>query len=113
VAEYKSDMLKIIQYLRSKNPRVEIIISTLIPSRNAVSDEKIKLINDAIPGIVQSVNLPDSPVVATPDLRSEWKPGDFSDDIHPNMTGSEKMAKNDFDTLVNSGFVAVKTQANH
>jgi lysophospholipase L1-like esterase len=112
VAEYKSDMLKIIQFLRSKNPHVEIIVSTLIPSKNAASDEKIILINNAIPDFVQSVNLPGSPVVSTPDLRSEWKPGDFYDDIHPNMIGSEKMAKNDFDTLVNNGFVAVKTQAN-
>jgi lysophospholipase L1-like esterase len=113
VAEYTSDMSNIIQFLRSKNPRVEIIISTLIPSRNAPSDEKIKLINEAIPGLVQSMNLPDSPVVATQDLRSEWKPGDFFDDFHPNTSGSEKMAKNDFDTFVNNGFVALKTQANH
>lgn len=113
VAEYTSDISKIIQFLRSKNPRVEIIVSTLIPSRNADSDEKIKLINEAIPGLVLLLNLPGSPVVATPDLRSEWKPGDFFDDYHPNITGSEKMAKNDFDTLINNGFVGQKTQALH
>jgi lysophospholipase L1-like esterase len=113
VAEYTSDISNIIQFLRSKNPRVEIIVSTLIPSRNTPSDEKIKLINDAIPSIVQSIYLPDSPVVATQDLRSEWKLGDFFDDFHPNTTGSEKMAKNDFDTLLNNGFVAVKKQTTH
>lgn len=110
VAEYVSDMTNIILFLRSKNPRVEIIVSTLIPSRNITSDTKIKLINDAIPGFVQSMNRPESPVVATPDLRSEWQPGDFDDDFHPSASGSEKMAKNDFETMTDNEFVVVKTQ---
>lgn len=110
VAEYTSDMTNIILFLRSKNPRVQIVVSKLIPSRNTASDKKIMLINDAIPGFVQSMNRPESPVVATPDLRSEWKPGDFDDDFHPSASGSEKMAKNDFETMTDNEFVVVKTQ---
>jgi lysophospholipase L1-like esterase len=103
---YQGDMQSIITFLHSKNQNVKIVVSKLIPSKNSASDNQIQLLNNAIPGFVQSMNSKYPPVVTTQDLRSIWKPEDFADDYHPSMTGSQKMAQSYYDALLANGFVS-------
>ena len=101
---YKDYMGQIVDYLRSKNPSVKIIIPTLIPSQVKDYDAKIIMLNAIIPGFAASLDTKDSRVITTQDLRNDWRFDDFNDIVHPNTKGQKKIAQAYFDALVGNKY---------
>ncbi len=106
VPYYRKNMQKIIEFLRSRNPKVKIVVAMLIPSQWPEYTAKIDLINSAIPNFVTTMDTPDSRVVTTVNLKETWEDLDFSDNVHPNNSGSHKIAQAYSDALVNNHLVS-------
>jgi lysophospholipase L1-like esterase len=103
---YEKNMQQIVEYLRSKNPSVKIIIPMLIPSEWSDYTAKIDLINSDIPNLVESLDEPGSRVVTTVNLKSVWQSSYFRDNVHPNSNGAQEMAQTYFDALVENQLIS-------
>jgi lysophospholipase L1-like esterase len=109
VPTYEKYMKQIVDYLRSKNPSVKIIIPRLIPSQDKNYDAEIIKLNAVIPDFVRQLNSRNSKVATTKDLRDGWEQKDFSDNVHPGPTwGQPKIAKAYFDALMENEFLIQK-----
>jgi lysophospholipase L1-like esterase len=108
VPTYRKYMQRIIEFLRSKNQNVQIVVSMLIPSQWPEYTAKIDLINSTIPNFVEMMDTPDSPVVTTINLKDTWGVSDSCDYVHPNNAGSQKIAQAYFDALVSNHLVSVR-----
>jgi hypothetical protein len=96
---------EIVQLLRQDNPRVIILMATLIPADPATvgttEAANIGRLNAAIPGLVQELTTTNSPVLLV-DQQADFDPtpgADTFDGIHTNARGSKKMANKWFKVL--------------
>jgi hypothetical protein len=104
---YEKYMKEIVDFLRSKNPNVKIVIPMLIPSGDKGCDAEVVKLNNDIPGFVAQLDTESSRVVTTKDLRADWKQDNFLDFYHPDTSGQQKIAKEEyFDTLVENNYLA-------
>ncbi len=93
------ELKEIVRQIRAKNPNVIIFMAKLIPAYDQkVGPEaanNITRLNDLIPGLVQELNTPASPVVLV-DQNSGFNATegvDTWDGVHPNTSGEQKMAQ--------------------
>ncbi len=81
----------IVRLLRSRNPRVGIVLAKLIPS-TWDRRERNAALNGAVGDLESKLSTPESPVVVA-DQSAGFDPEvDTMDGIHPNGSGAEKMA---------------------
>jgi lysophospholipase L1-like esterase len=95
-ADHARDGLNaIVDFVRSKNPRVRIFIAKVIPLKGHVDDAwgmAIDAINQRVATIATQKNQSDSPIVVV-DQHTGFTDDDFlADGVHPNATGEKKIA---------------------
>lgn len=106
---YLEHMTKIIEYLRSKNPNVAVVVPKLILTQDARYNVNIIIFNKVIDELVAGMDTESSRVVTTRDLRNDWTAADFRDDVvHPSTAGQEKMTEAYFDALVDNDLVVAE-----
>lgn len=109
VGGYEKYMGQIVDYIRSNNPNIDIIIPMLIPSNNSQLDAEIQVLNAVIPGYAKSLNTsqyPNSKVVPSESVRSNWTNADLlSDGIHPSLSGQRKMVDAYYRALIFNHFL--------
>ena len=104
---YEKYMQQIVEFLRSKNPSVNIIIPRLIPCQVEKYDANVMKLNNIIPDFVTRLNTENSRIATTQDLRDIWTFNDFLYIVHPNTSGQHKIAKFAyFDALVGNKYLA-------
>jgi len=92
---------QVIATLRADNPQVAIFVATLIPSNSATLNARIANYNPLLPGMVATLNTPNSPVILV-DQAAGYNPAvDNYDSYHPGPTGRQKMAQKWFDAIDN------------
>ncbi len=93
------DIQLIIQTIRFHNPNVKIVLSHLIPTTDSWVNGLINKLNAQLNGISWSQNTGNSPIYVVSQHRNFRASQDTYDGIHPNAQGSEKMARNIYQTL--------------
>jgi Ca2+-binding RTX toxin-like protein len=100
------ELRQVIQTLRADNPKVVIFLAQIIPSLNTdqtissqTRNERIIELNNLIPGLVESENSAESPVILVDQFTGFDAITDTYDGIHPNEVGEAKMAANWFAAL--------------
>ena len=89
---------RIIDIVRDVNPRVMVLIATIIPTSDP-SRPSLVPFNQAIPGLVGLKNQPDSPVLLVDQYSGFDAEVDTYDGVHPDLSGETKMAQKWFDAL--------------
>jgi len=88
-----SNYKKIIDYLRSKNPHVRIIISKVPLTQHNDVNQFATEINSHYDQMVSELSTKVSPIVTTPDWTNYLDPNKhLADDYHPNSAGQKIMA---------------------
>jgi lysophospholipase L1-like esterase len=88
------DIGKIIDMLRAFNPRVKVLVGTLLPTtyRDNNIHLKIPVFNALLPALVRAKTTVESPVVLV-DHHTGFRIEDLYDGIHPTPRGEEIMAE--------------------
>ncbi len=81
----------IVRLVRSRNPRVGIVLAKLIPSTGDWR-ERIAALNRSIGDLEARLSTPESPVVVVDQSAGFDPEADTMDGVHPNRSGAEKMA---------------------
>jgi len=95
----RDDIHNIINKLRSKNPRIKILLAEIIPLRKNTA---VIRLNQLLAKLAKEINQPSSPVISV-DMYSGFNlQTDMQKDrIHPNTNGEIKMAQQWFKALMN------------
>ena len=91
--ETVAELAEIIATLRKHNPRVKILVATLISVADPGGDELISELNDLLPAMVKRLTTPESPVILVDQYEGFDPYRDTYDRIHPNEAGAKKMAR--------------------
>jgi hypothetical protein len=95
-----SELEQIIDRLRSVNPQVKILLARLIePTEWNGRWQRIRQLNDAIPGIASHKSTSQSPVILVDQTQGFNADYDTYDGVHPNPDGESKMADRWFEAL--------------
>lgn len=89
---------RIIDKLRSANPKITILLAKVIPSTR--SNSRLKSLNNAIPGLASSKNTTSSRVIVVDQNSGYSGSGDNYDGIHPSKSGEAKMANKWYNAMV-------------
>lgn len=97
------ELEQVIQTLRTKNPRIKVLLAKIIPLRTG---PEIPRLNQLIARLTKKITTPQSPVVIV-DMYSGFSINMHmqKDKIHPNAEGEKKMAKRWFDALIKHKFL--------
>ncbi|WP_246589144.1 PKD domain-containing protein [Methanofollis formosanus] len=96
------DLRAVVGVLREYNPRVTVYIAEIIPMKIAFYKQYVDAYNAEIPGLVTSLDKPQSRVILV-DQNSGFNVGtDLRDHLHPNHQGEEKMADRWYEALSQS-----------
>jgi lysophospholipase L1-like esterase len=93
-----AELEAIIDVLRADNPNVTILLAQLIPSAESGPNNRINQLNAEIPGIVSRKTQSQSPVYLV-DQNTGFLLSDLRDNVHPSLSGQQKMAAKWFETL--------------
>ena len=97
VASTINELGLIIDRLRTGNPNVAVLLSTIIPNQENPSGTAA--LNDAIPRLVGQKNRSDSRVILVDQYSGFDLSRDTFDGLHPNESGERKMASRFFTAL--------------
>jgi len=89
---------RIIDIVRDVNPRVMVLIATIIPTSDP-SRPSLLPFNQAIPDLVRLKDQPNSPVLLVDQYSGFDAEVDTYDGVHPDLSGEGKMAQKWFDAL--------------
>lgn len=94
----RDDIHNIIKKLRSKNPRIKVILAEIIPLQE---NNNVIRLNQLLAKLAKQINKSNSPVISV-DMYSGFnlKTDMQKDHIHPNANGEKKMAQNWFNALM-------------
>jgi lysophospholipase L1-like esterase len=87
-ASAPSQLSTLLDDILARLPRVRVIVAQIIPYRRGLGPDH-QLYNAAVPGIVASKG----PRVSVVDMQHILSKSDYSDDLHPNTSGYDKMAR--------------------
>ncbi len=90
---------QIIDLLRARNPRVAILLATLIPTTFLPQNDRITDLNMLISAIVLEKSSPQSPVILVDQSAGFSVLADTADGVHPSASGEEKMARKWYEAL--------------
>ena len=95
-----ADIRQVVGVIRAKNPRVVVLLATLIPTASLNQGKAaIEAYNLQVPALAQELHRLESPVILV-DQFSGYHPSlDNYDGMHPNANGEEKMATKWFQAL--------------
>ncbi|TLS23246.1 uncharacterized protein PpBr36_06480 [Pyricularia pennisetigena] len=79
----------IVQQLRAKNPRVKVMVDTVLPL--PFKQAPITALNNAIPGWAAGLNTSQSPIVVV-DVAAGYPTSALRDQVHPNAAGDAIIA---------------------
>lgn len=103
----RDDIGNIIKKLRSKNPKIKIILAEIIPLRN---NPAVIQLNKLLVKLAQQMSQANSPVISV-DMYTDFnlQTDMQKDKIHPNAKGEIKMAQHWFDALMSKQIPEAKS----
>jgi lysophospholipase L1-like esterase len=87
------DFRQIITQIRAHNPRVTVLLATLIPTGDANVNRNIDDLNDRIEDLGRDMNTKASRIILVDQAKGFSPDTDTNDGLHPNELGEEKMAQ--------------------
>ena len=91
---------QLIAELRAINPRVIVLVAQVVPSADLPRYSYIQALNSALAEMAVRLNQPGQPVIIVDQTRGFDTATDlFTDQVHPNAGGAEKMAARWFEAL--------------
>ena len=93
-------LARVIQLLRSDNPKITILLAQVIPTSRTAEDAKaVASLSAYIPEFADDIDTRDSPVIVV-DMYSGFDASkDTYDAVHPNALGEEKIAERWFSAI--------------
>jgi hypothetical protein len=90
---------QIITVLRDDNPKVIVLLAKIIPNGDPIVNQRIIELNQRIDSIAVSKSTVESPVVIVDQNLGFNVTEDTDDGVHPNRTGTEKIAEKWFEAV--------------
>jgi len=97
IAEELTDVIGLLQ---QANPKVDILLAKVIPSRYEEWDRALRALNPEMDGIAKAMTTKTSKVYVLDLYKGFDAEKDTFDGIHPNQIGAEKMAQKWFDGIL-------------
>ncbi|KAF1958468.1 SGNH hydrolase [Byssothecium circinans] len=106
VADIIAAFTKLVATMRSKNPRMKIVVAQIIPITIGDYNAKIQELNKQIPTWAAGLNKTESPIWVV-DQYTGFSSSDLRDGIHPSASGDKKMLDKWYPALL-AAFAAAK-----
>ncbi|KAF1832870.1 SGNH hydrolase [Decorospora gaudefroyi] len=103
---------KLVNTMRTSNPKMKIIVAQIIPMGFGNFNGKIQELNRAIIPWAEGLNKTESPIWVVDQYTGFSGSGDLRDGVHPNNSGDEKMTKVWYPAIVHAFEVVKAERAN-
>ncbi|KAF2680409.1 carbohydrate esterase family 3 protein [Lentithecium fluviatile CBS 122367] len=109
VADIIAAFTKLVGTMRTKNPKIKIVVAQIIPMGLGNYNAKIQDLNKAIPTWAAGLNKTESPIWIVDQYTGFSGSSDLRDGVHPNASGDKKMLDKWYPALL-TAFAAAQAE---